>query len=234
MRVAVPGLVVVVFVLGLALVVAVAVIGFLAAKRRREEFAALAARQGWQYVARDDRWADSFEGAPFGRGHGRHATNVLSGSFDGRPFVAFDFVYHTTETSTDAQGHTTSREESHRFSVAALDAGAAFPPLEVSPEGFMGRMVGRLTGRDIELESEDFNRAFTVTCPDRKFASDVLHPRMMDYLLGHPDVAFRFQGRWLLAVHAGSQPVLEVSQRLGELDAVLDQVPEFVWREVRG
>ena len=56
----------------------------------------------------------------------------------------------------------------------------------------IGRLIGRLTNRDIELESEDFNRAFTVSCPDRKFASDVLHPRMMEFLLQHRALAFRF------------------------------------------
>ena len=228
------GPLVVLLVVGVGLVVVAGILGYLNAKKRREAFAALAARQGWTYAARDDRWADEFEGAPFGRGHDRRAGNVLTGTDDKRTFVAFDFTYHTTETSTTAQGTTTSREVSHDFSVVAVDAGAPFPALEVTPEGFVKRFVGRLTGHDSELESEDFNRTFTVTCPDRKFASDVLHPRMMEYLLGHPDVAFQFQGHWLLAVRNGRLPVTEVRARLDELDTVLDQVPDFVWRDAKG
>ena len=108
---------------------------------------------------------------------------MVTGTQDGRPFVAFDYVYYTTETSTDAQGHSSSREVSHTYGVVALTVGVAFPPLEVAPEGFVSRIVGRLTDHDIDLESEDFNRAFTVSCPDRKFASDILHPRMMEFLL---------------------------------------------------
>ena len=47
----------------------------------------------------------------------------------------------------------------------------------MDPEGCWTGSSGGLAGNDIELESDDFNRAFSVSCPDRKFASDVLHPR---------------------------------------------------------
>ena len=225
------GLAIAAFVL---LVIGLAIAGYLAAKKRREALAAMAAQRGWQYAERDDRWCQAFDGAPFGLGHNRKATNVLSGQYDGRPFVCFDYVYYTTETSTDGQGHTTTHEESHNFGVTGLDMGASFPPLEVTPEGMIGRFIGRLTNRDIELESEDFNRAFTVTCPDRKFASDVLHPRMMEYLLTHRDQAFRFDHAWILNIDNGHAKIEEIEPRLAMVDGIVDQIPEFVWKEVRG
>jgi hypothetical protein len=217
-----------------AIIIVVAVLGAVAARKRREGLFALAATRGWTYTRRDDRWTETFTGSPFGHGHNRQANNVLVGTYDTRDFVAFDYVYYTTETSTDSKGHSSSREVSHDFGVVALRVGASFPPLEVSPEGMFSRLVGRLTNRDIELESEDFNRAFTVTCPDRKFASDVLHPRMMEFLLAHPDSAFRFDGAWVLSVENGQSPIEQVEPRLAYIDSVLDTVPEFVWREVRG
>lgn len=218
----------------LAFVILVAVLGYYQAKKRREGFAALAAARGWAYTERDDRWATAFSGSPFGLGHNRRATNVLTGQYDGRGCVAFDYVYYTTEHTTDGQGHSTTREESHRFGVVALDTGASFPPLHVSPEGMLGRLIGRLTNRDIELESEDFNRAFTVVSPDRKFASDILHPRMMEYLLQHPDTDFRFDRTWLLSVESGRADLESVEPRLRVIDGVLANVPEFVWRAIRG
>lgn len=228
------GGIVLVFVLFLGVVVLIGVLGYLSAKKRREGLAALATAKGWTYVERDDRWVDGFEGAPFGLGHNRQAKNVLTGVYDGRPFVSFDYVYYTTETSTDSEGRTTRREVSHPYGVTGLDMGAAFPPLSVTPEGMIGRFFGRITNRDIELESEDFNRAFTVTCPDRKFASDILHPRMMELLLQSPESAFRFDRRWIIDCEAGQVPIEAVEPRLGRVDAIVDQVPEFVWKEVRG
>ncbi|MFN8196254.1 MAG: DUF3137 domain-containing protein [Nocardioidaceae bacterium] len=228
------GIVILMFGGFLALVILIGVLGYLSAKKRREAFGALAAQRGWSYVERDDRWVDGFVGAPFGLGHSRRSENVLSGQYDGRPFVAFDYTYYTTEHSTDSEGRSTSREVSHSFFVAAIDVGASFPALEVNPEGFFSRVIGRLTNRDIELESEDFNRAFTVTCPDRKFASDVLHPRMMEFLLQHRDSAFRFDRRYILTVRAGQASIPEVDASLVLIDAILDQVPEFVWRQAEG
>src|SRR5665809_126291 len=150
------GLIIGIAVLVVVLFIVIAVMSAIAAQKRRAGIAALAAQRGWTYAERDDRWCDAFQDSPFGTGHNRKATNVLTGQFDGRPFVSFDYVYYTTETSTDSEGRTTT------------------------PEGMFGSLVGRLTNTDIELESEDFNRALTVNCPDRKFASDVLHPRMME------------------------------------------------------
>jgi hypothetical protein len=227
------GVLIVVLVLFAAVAIGIGYLGYLAAKKRREGMAALAQARGWTYAERDDRWQTHFDGSPFGLGHDRRCSNVLRGTHDGRPFVAFDFVYHTTQTQTTGKT-TTTREVPHPFGIVAIDMGAAFPALEVTPEGFIGRFVGRLTDRDIELESEDFNRAFTVTCPDRKFASDVLHPRMMELLLRHPESAFRFDRSWVLDVESGTVPLEGIEPRLRRVDAVVDQIPEFVWKEVRG
>ncbi|MEJ7794644.1 MAG: hypothetical protein WKF50_03765 [Nocardioides sp.] len=228
------GLLTGIVVLVVVLFIVIAVMSAIAAKKRREGIAALAAQRGWTYVQRDDRWCDAFQDSPFGIGHNRKATNVLTGEFDGRPFVSLDYVYYTTETSTDSEGRTTTREVSHPYGVAGLDMGAAFPALEVTPEGMFGRFVGRLTNIDIELESEDFNRAFTINCPDRKFASDVLHPRMMELLLQSQDAAFRFDRRWILDCEDGQVALEEIEPRLQRIDSIVDQIPEFVWKEVRG
>ena len=228
------GFIIVIIAAGIALMVLLAVLSWLSAKRRREAFQAYAAQKGWSLTERDDSWVERFSGPPFETGHNKQARNILQGSYDGRPFVAMDYVFHTTETRTDGEGRTSTHEVSHTYGVCALDTGVAFPGLSVTPEGFFGRMVGRLSGRDIELESEDFNRAFTVHCEDRKFASDVLHPRLMETLLRTPEAAFRFNGTWLLTATSGQQDISEIEPRLGMLDGVLDQIPDFVWQDRKG
>lgn len=218
---------------GFGLVGLVGYFSYLAAKKRREEFAALAAARGWTYAENDQRYVDRFSGAPFGLGHDRQANNVLSGSHDSRPFAAFDYRYSTTSTSTDAQGRTSTHTTVHRFSVVALEVGARLPELSVVPEGFFGRLIGRLTNTDIEFESEQFNRAFTVHCEDRKFATDVIHPRMMEYLLTVPDLAWSFRDAALVTVSPGDHSLPLLDQTLGQVDGILDLVPEFVWKQVR-
>ncbi|MDP3892477.1 DUF3137 domain-containing protein [Nocardioides sp.] len=227
------GVVVLLFGGFVCLMIVVGVLGLLAERRRRDEFAALGAQHGWGYLQRDDQWGRSFTGRPFNQGHNRQSRHVLTGEHDGRPFVAFDFIYHTTERSTNSQGHTTTREVAHPYSVVALRSDTPLPALAVTPEGFFGRLAGRLTNRDIELESENFNRAFTVTCADRKFAFDVLHPRLMEKLLTYRDLSFRFERHWLLAIHQGKHTAADLMRRVGALDLVLDEIPDFVWRERR-
>ena len=227
-------LVPVIFVGFVLLIIGVVVVGYLQAKKRREGMAAYAASRGWTYTEQDPSLLDRFEGAPFGTGQDREAFNVMRGTAHDRPMVVFDYRYVTTHTSTDAQGHSKTERTTHPFSVIAVNTGAVMPALAVTPEGLVSRFFGRLTNSDIELESEDFNRAFTVTCPNRRFASDVLHPRMMELLLQWPELAWRFDADSVLAIRSGAHDVQEVEAKLAALDAILDAVPDFVWREVRG
>ncbi len=212
----------------LGLLVLIGVLVYRHEKKRREALAALAAARGWTWVKRDDRWCDVFDGSPFGIGHNRQARNVLTGMHDGRPFVGFDYVYYTTETDRDAQGNTTRKEVAHPYSVLGLRIGADVPALSVSPEGFFGRAIGKLFGNDIELESEEFNRAFTVSAGDRKFAYDMLHPRLMEYLLTVRHVAWRTTNGHILTIEAGRHKPEEIDGRVEVLDRILDAVPDFV------
>ena len=221
-------------VLVLALFGVFAFLSYLAAKKRREAFQAYAATKGWTWTERDDQWIEAFDGAPFGLGHDRRAENVLTGAFESRTFAAFDYSYRTTETSTDSDGHTTTHEETHNFSVAAVDVGVVCPNLHVSPEGFFGRAIGKLTNHDIQLESEEFNRAFTVHCEDRKFASDVLHPRLMEALLTFRDIEWRFDRSWIVTVSSGGHNPAEVDRALTSISSVVDAIPDFVWEDHGG
>ncbi len=199
------------------------------AKKRREEMAAYAVSRGWRYEEVQPLLVDRFQGPPFGMGHSRRAGNAVYGQHDGRDFVAFDYEYKTTSGSGKDRRTTT-----HTFSVVALSMGVALPSLRVDPENFVERVIGRVTNTDIELELEDFNRAFTVSCPDRKFASDVLHPQMMEFLLQHRDVGWRFERDSMLVVASGRRTIPQIDATLALMDQIAALVPEFVWKHVRG
>ena len=209
--------------------IALVVYAFVQAAKRREAMAAYAVSRGWRYEASQPLLVDRFDGPPFGLGHGRSASNAVYGQHDGRDFVSFDYEYKTTSGSGKDRRTTT-----HTYSVVALSMGASLPSLRVDPENFIERFVGRVTNTDIEMELEDFNRAFTVSCPDRKFASDVLHPQMMEFLLQRPDIGWRFERDSMLMVSDHQRSVQEIDATLGLMDQISDRVPEFVWKQVRG
>lgn len=222
------GVVVIVLVL-VAVGVGLAVLGAVAAAKRREALAAYAASRGWTWTEERSDLVDRFDGAPFGRGFGRRASNVVQGSHDGRAFVAFDYVYKT-QTSN---GKTTTTH-THPFSVLAMTTTVPMPALSVEPEGLFDSLADKVSGSAIDLESEEFNQAFSVRCPDRKFASDVLHPLMMEFLLAHRWTGWRVERDSLLVIERGKREPQQIDAALAYADGVLDRVPEFVWARLRG
>jgi Protein of unknown function (DUF3137) len=221
--------VVLLFAAFLVLAVVAVVFSYLAAKKRREAMQTFAATRGWRFEADQPSLVDRFTGPPFGLGFGRQAYNVLYGTHDGRDLVSFDYTYKTQSSN----GKTTTTH-THTFSVLALRMGVAMPPLSVDPENFLDRFVGRITGTDIDLESDDFNRAFTVTCPDRKFASDVLHPQMMEYLLLHRQLGWRFERDSMLVIAGGQRTPPQIDATIEVMDAITERIPEFVWLRLKG
>ena len=221
--------IVVLVVLFVVVGIAAAVIGAIAAAKRREEMAAYATSRGWTYVEDDRDLVDRWEGAPFGRGFGRRAFNVVRGVHDDRAFTTFDYEYKTQQSN----GKTTTTVV-HPFSVLAMSTTYAMPALSVEPEGLFDSVADAVSSATIDLESEEFNLAFSVRCPDRKFASDVLHPQMMEFLLQHRYVGFRVERDTLLVVAKGKRSTGEIDASLAYADGVVDRVPEFVWVRLRG
>ncbi|HZC27993.1 MAG TPA: hypothetical protein VE287_13270, partial [Actinopolymorphaceae bacterium] len=171
------GVVAVVLILGV-----VAVFAYLhlqAAEQRTKALQALAAQRGWQWIDEDETYVRDWGGEPFGRGRSRRARNILIGRHGDREIVSFDYEFKTTEGSGDSQ-----RTRTHRFAVWLMTLPSPLPALEVRPEGvFGGRVAAALGMGDLELESEEFNRAFRVSVDDDRYGSAMMHPRMMEYLL---------------------------------------------------
>lgn len=200
----------------------------LADQRRREYISRAAASRGWTYVARDDSLAERFQGAPFEDADDCEVTNIVSGVHDRRRFTAFDLTCTTRTIGADGK----SRTDVDEYSVIALSTKVVMPDLEVVPENLVGRLFGRILGTDIELESEQFNRAFTVTCDDRKFATDVLHPQMMEHLLTRPDLGWSLTSGTVLVATLGEHTLTDIEVTLRFVDGILDRVPSFVWKQL--
>lgn len=172
-------------VLGLALL---AYFGWRAEQQRTEALRALATELGFRFHPGPDRSHDDeyehFE--LFRRGHSRVASNTLSGTLDCGEYrlwvKAGDFRYQVTTGSGKNQSTTT-----YRFSylIAHLPF-RGLPTLLIRPEGFFDRVAGAFGFDDIDFESERFSREFFVKSSDKRFAYDVIHPRMMEFLLDAP------------------------------------------------
>jgi len=199
------------------------VLAYSANKKRREAMAAQGARMGFAYAASDPSLMPRFQalGDPFNRGFDRQAHNILTGRWNGRPAVSFDYSYKTRSSDST---------QIHYLSVVCLHWGLSAPSLSVLPEGAVTRAMGKLVGDDVQLESDEFNRAFRVTSDNRRFATDVLHARTMQFLLAHGRDGFRLLDGQAIRVSRGRIGVLAIPWALAYLAAILDHIPDHVRR----
>lgn len=214
--------------LGAAVVVVAWVLQHLAHRSKVARFTAFAAQRGWRYTEKDRSLVDRFEGQPFGGGHGRRVRHVLEGPYRGRDILAFEYTYKERTGSGED-----SSESTYYFTVASLATPVARPRLEVVREGLGRRLLGLVGVRDLQLESEEFNRAFHIRAESDRFAYDILHPRMMEWLLADRralSVPFRFEGADLVTWRRGRIEPATVNALLDYLCDVMEHTPSFVWK----
>jgi len=198
--------------------------------KREQALIAFANARGWRYVDEAPEFVDRWDGDPFGQGDDRRAEHAMLGAYEGLDLLAMEYSYETH--STDSKGHTTTT--THRYSVVGLLLRTGLPGLGITPENGVSRLFGRLFNTDIRLESEEFNRAFTVTSDDRRFASAALHPRTMEALLAYRDVDWDIRAGDFVSVDSGSLDPTTISHRCDAMLTVLRGLPDFVWEDHGG
>ena len=174
------------------LIIAFAVIGitftvfvYYAQKKRREALAALANRLGWTFNPASDPYHDEqFRHFKiFTRGHSRRTYNTLRGSIKILDKTckakAGDYLYKETHGSGKDRRTTT-----YRFSYLIVDHPYNYlPALLIRPEGIFDKLKSAFGFDDINFESAEFSRRFYVKSQDKRFAYNVIDPRMMEFLL---------------------------------------------------
>jgi len=197
-------------------------------QKKVAELTAYAARRGWHYTERDRSLTDRFVGRPFGGGHGRDAKHVLSGEYRGRQVLIFEYSYKETTGSGDDR-----RTETYRHTVVSAGTPAPRPTLELTRETFGRKLLGFVGVRDLQLESEQFNDTFRISTEDDKFAYDILHPRMMEWLLADNRamrLPFRFERADLVVWDSDQLDPANLGWMVDFVCDVLDRVPGFVWK----
>ncbi len=218
--------------IGLALYLA-----HLAAKRRREAMAALAVELGWRFNPSSDHGHDDeyahFE--IFRKGHSRVAYNTLRGSteIDGRTYAVKmgDFDYKVTQ-HTGKNSHTTTYRLSYLILHLPFDH---TPDLLIRREGVFDKLAGVFGFDDIDFESEEFSRKFYVKSSDKKFAYDVVHPRMMEWLLAKEVPMIDIErGRCCVAEDRKRWEPHEFKRWLRRMDEFFDQWPDYLTSQMDG
>lgn len=188
-------------------------------------------RPSWYYLPTDDGLLRIVEHSGGGMNH--RTKDVVHGEvFPGCSFVAFEHHWQTqrTETSTDANGNTTTRTvtDNHVEVIHEITLPFGMPDLVITNDSRWGRLFG---GGTIDFELEDFNRAYDVRSSVPKFAHDVLHPRQIEYLMAVRAMPFSI-GNGRIRVRAGEHSPEAIGWELDVIAGFLARIPAFVWQDL--
>ena len=147
-------------------------------KIRRQKLTAVAHSLGLTYYPGGyydlhDRY-DYYE--LFRRGSSHHSYDLIAGHRDGVEVMLFDFFY----TTGSGKNRTTHRRTACVFE---LPTERHLPYVIIRPEGFFDKIASAIGFNDIDFESVEFSKKYYVKGQDRRFAYDLVHPKMMEYLL---------------------------------------------------
>jgi hypothetical protein len=194
------------------------------AKQRRKKMAAYAQSQGWHFTPDKDRGMDdrhvSFK--CMRRGHSRYAYNIMHGKREGRNVTAFDYHYVT--------GYGKSRRV-HYFSALIIQSPLLLKPLYIRPENIFDRMTDFFGFNDIDFESAEFSRTFYVKAPERRWAYDVIHQRMMEYLLEAPKFHVQFDSRAIIVWRNKRFSEQDFDDAFDLVQGILSRLPEYVKKQ---
>lgn len=197
-------------------------------QRRRDALALLALERGWRYELRDDAVAARMR--PYfpvlDRGFGRRCTNVITATADADPVLMFDYEYKERRGSGRNR-----RTATYRWAFAATPLPEWLPTLRIDSENALTKLASMAGFRDIEVESDDFNRRFRVQAQDRTHAFDVLHPRMIEFLLQQPHDNWETCGGWLAVVRRGHWSPEDYGTTMVAVRRFQELVPDYVWRK---
>ena len=214
---------------------AVAIVGFgaLQAYRRNlrlSQIPAMAAAKGLRYSAEDPFGSTAIAFPLFREGDGRRVESVVWLDGDvadehATPTHVFDYGFY--KIHHDRYGR--EQQSWSWFTCAMAQPDGSFPQLRVMHKSMVGDVMDRLAGDPIHFESEEFNDTFRVVCDDRRFASALIDPQMMQFLLESKGaVGFETMGRFVLLVSDQIAPD-EMPILLGLADAFVKRIPGAVW-----
>ncbi len=215
---------IVIFVIGLTVVGAIFYRNHQQRKARIAAFRALALRYQLTYTEDDVYGLLGMPFPLFDRGDGRGIENVLRGVVEGVHMDVFDYWYY--EESTDTKGNTSRSYSRFDCVIASYDAEGAV--LNIEEESFLTRLADAVALDDLRFESDEFNRAFNVTSPDKRFATSFIDARMMQWLLTNGrGYGFEIVGDRILVACDKVAPE-ELPVLMGRATGLIRQIPPVV------
>jgi hypothetical protein len=217
---------IVAFILFAAIAVTSAIYKYIYGAKRREGLIDLARRLNLSFDAgQHHTLADDYSFLKqLDKGDNRYATNILSGTYQQYPVVAFDYHYETY--STDSKGRQQTLH--HWLSLVILTLPGVFPELSIRREGIFTKIAEVFGYEAIKFESAEFSKHFCVRSSDKKFAYDFCNAGMIEYLLANRDLSVEIENQALAMVFTSRLSVAQFENDLRRLVEIRARFPQYL------
>lgn len=202
-------------------IVLLVVWGIVSENRRRAALEAFAQSRGWTFSrdVPDDVLAAAEIFHPFGIGHRRRASNLLQGSSGATTWFFFDYRY-----TTGSGKHQTT----HQYGIALAALPFSFPHTRLRRQHFGDDMASWVGIRDLQFESDEFNRRYHVVSDDPQFAHALVDSSMMEWLMSEDGFHIEIAGAWCAVNATGRYDPPAMERTMERVEAFLGRVPRFV------
>jgi hypothetical protein len=190
--------------------------------QRRKDLAALARKLNLQFSPNSDfKLAQKFSILGWlRRGEARYAYNVFHGNHLECPVTIFDYHF---STPGDKGGY------DYYWSAFVVETNANVPDLMISHENLESRFAEALGESHVAFESTAFSHTFRVRSADKKFAYDICHPRMMEYLLANKDLTIEIHDTAIALLFEDWLRPQKVEFNLSRLIEIRKLLPDYLF-----
>ncbi len=193
-------------------------------QKRAKQWKELAYRHGFSYYKLDPLQIPSRYGyfPLLSIGSDRKASHVCRGAIKNWSICLFDYSY--TTGSGDDETH-------YAMTLMILESPLIFKPMSLRPENVLDKVGAALGFDDIDFESADFSRTYCVKGENKKFTYDIIHPRMMEFLLSHKGLYIETQQNTVLFHRGCLLKAPQIEQLLQEADRFYEMIPDYVKKD---
>ena len=207
-------------------VVVLIIYSIYASGKRRKELAGWAMSKGLLFSPGNDRSFDSkYPNVNcLQKGDSRYAYNIMTGTLTGREFLGCDYHYATGSGKSRTQ---------HHFSLVIIKSPILLEPLFIRPENFFDKLTEFVGFNDIDFESAEFSKKFYVKSPDKKWAYDIIHPRMMEFLLASPMFSIQFDLLSVIVYRDNTFSPADFDAAADLVNGIFERIPDYVIQNQR-
>jgi len=205
--------------------IGIGIFAFYANMKRRQEWQQFANNHGFSYERYDsiglpEKYSDY---QLFKQGHSKKGYNLCLGKDKDLNICTFDYQY-TTGSGKNQQTH---------FCTGIMaESSLIFKPLYIRPENILDKIGAAIGFDDIDFESAEFSKKFYVKCEDKKFAYDIIHARMIDFLLQCQKICIETRFQSVLFHRDRRLSISEMELLLIEAEKFIELTPDYVRQEI--